>query len=69
MICTLPAMTLRDYFAGQALAAVATWVDKDDFLLYVTLADEAYKAADCMLMEREFDRDKLCDDQPTQPKE
>lgn len=44
---THPGMTLRDYFAGQALA----WLDADQGS-YANAAREAYAVADALLTER-----------------
>lgn len=50
-------MTLRDYFAGQALSAVIAYEDRglaqEDALPYPSIAREAYAIADAMLAERE----------------
>lgn len=47
-------MTLRDYFAGQALAAVAPHerADRSDADLAIVYARQAYLLADAMLQER-----------------
>lgn len=55
-----PGMTLRDWFAGQAIAAIAvTWRgtlgDIDDATARLT-AQSAYEIADHMLAERERPR-------------
>ncbi len=42
-------MTLRDYFAGQALAGLAVMAEGMGFS---TLANVSYKIADAMLAER-----------------
>lgn len=49
-------MSLRDWFAGQALNQMLRWefAEGSD---YDALADEAYKAADAMLAARHHDHD------------
>jgi len=48
-LISLLGMTLRDYFAGQALEGLVTrFTDKN-------VAEKAYKLADAMLEEREKD--------------
>jgi hypothetical protein len=42
-------MTLRDYFAGQALVAL---LSRSDFLRSKIMAENAYAYADAMLEER-----------------
>jgi len=42
-------MTLRDYFAGQALVAL---LSRSDFLRSKIIAENAYAYADAMLQER-----------------
>jgi hypothetical protein len=42
-------MTLRDYFAGQALVAL---LSRSDFLRSKIIAENAYAYADAMLEER-----------------
>ena len=44
-----PGMTLRDYFAGQALAGL---VSKTSHLTHDTHAELAYQIADAMLKQR-----------------
>lgn len=44
-------MTLRDWFAGQALAGILA-ADPQRDLLRAPLSDEAYKVADAMLERR-----------------
>ena len=56
VICT-PGMTLRDYFAGQALAGLTAQVSgvksRDDYALYVAQSPiVAYQIADAMLAAR-----------------
>ena len=46
-----PGMTLRDYFAGQAMIGFASGYE----LSYENIAYMAYKQADAMLEEREKD--------------
>lgn len=52
-------MTLRDYFAGQSMAAMALWLTQQfkgdpDFEKHLALcAEAAYKQADVMLKARE----------------
>ncbi len=46
---TVPGMTLRDYFAGQALAGLAVMPEG---MGISTLANVSYKIADAMLAER-----------------
>ncbi len=47
-------MTLRDWFAGQALQSIANPVVRRDFgLSWKQVATMAYEAADAMLAERE----------------
>ena len=46
-----PGMSLRDYFAGQALANSWTCLEKGD--QPEEIAKDAYKIADAMLAERE----------------
>ncbi len=48
-------MTLRDYFAGQALAGMSTHTPHDysKGACNASLADRAYAVADAMLAERE----------------
>lgn len=49
-------MSLRDYFAGQALSAIAADPDvrgAEDVRAYVPVARMAYAIADAMLRERE----------------
>ena len=46
-------MTLRDYFAGQAIAALITAdLDKTGFATVHGVAADAYKVADAMIAER-----------------
>jgi hypothetical protein len=49
---TLPGMTLRDWFAGQALAGMIAQGDAIR-TTYSSSAAEAYRYADAMLRERE----------------
>ena len=42
-------MTLRDYFAGQALPAI---IGRPEWPELILAADEAYKIADAMIAER-----------------
>ena len=44
-----PGMTLRDYFAGQAMAATLTWAKGPS----PRIAEGSYLMADAMLAERE----------------
>lgn len=46
-----PGMTLRDYFAGQALAGLMA--NHMPYSTFSLIASKAYKAADAMLKERE----------------
>jgi hypothetical protein len=53
----LPGMTLRDYFAGQALAGLSTKSvslppDRDEAWLDAEIARSAFDYADAMLAER-----------------
>ena len=46
-------MTLRDYFAGQALMSMLTEPSKFNEDTYATAAEQSYKFADAMLEQRE----------------
>lgn len=46
-----PGMTLRDWFAGQALAGLVSYVVEG--ATFENVAEDAYKAADAMLRARE----------------
>lgn len=46
-------MTLRDWFAGQALAGMADYAIKDDDMAWSDLARNCYRVADAMLSERD----------------
>lgn len=48
-------MTLRDYFAGQALAGLIAQTDRA--LSCKIFASEAYKCADALIAERQKERD------------
>ena len=45
-------MTLRDWFAGQAMPAVVHWLDYRDDTVIGHAAELAYQIADAMLAER-----------------
>lgn len=45
-------MTLRDWFAGQALAGYASTLGAVEVVRWERLADDAYRAADAMLAAR-----------------
>lgn len=47
-----PGMTLRDWFAGQALAGLASRADRDPTLDGGLISAGAYALADAMLKER-----------------
>lgn len=49
-----PGMTLRDYFAGQALMGLMS--DHDNMNTLAKDAEAAYKMADAMIEEREMER-------------
>jgi hypothetical protein len=52
--CKDPGMTLRDYFAGQALIGLISAKDGIGEDLWMdTISKRAYKLADCMIAERE----------------
>ncbi len=46
-------MTLRDYFAGQALCGISSDVTATDHMKHEAMAKWAYKQADAMLDERD----------------
>jgi len=46
-------MTLRDYFAGQALAGIAADASATDVMTYQKLSEWSYAIADAMLSARE----------------
>lgn len=46
-------MTLRDYFAGQALAGLCTFMEHRE-----VLADNAYRIADAMIERRKYQEDQ-----------
>ena len=46
-------MTLRDYFAGQAMAAIITSVYCTPETIYTEVSSRAYAQADAMLKARE----------------
>lgn len=46
-------MTLRDWFAGQTLAAIGHELDAADPLNCATIAYRSYRIADAMLLQRE----------------
>ena len=50
-------MTLRDWFAGQALFNPRTWPDGSGFGTPDEIAFQAYAVADAMLAARETDHD------------
>jgi len=45
-------MSLRDYFAGQALAGAMSTVGNVDYIRYHVMAKDCYDAADAMIVER-----------------
>lgn len=47
-----PGMTLRDYFAGQAIFAGLDWTQHHETGGYAEVAAVAYEIADAMLTER-----------------
>lgn len=49
----LPGMTLRDWFAGQALGGIIVATAANLGVTCEDLADEAYQHADAMIAERE----------------
>lgn len=49
---TTPGMTLRDYFAGQALAGFTSTMGEVETPYWDLLARDAYHAADAMLAAR-----------------
>lgn len=54
--CDYQGMTLRDYFAGQALAGILAHPDcnrNNNPIVHEALAEMAYQNADAMLLERE----------------
>ena len=51
--CFSPGMTLRDWFAGQALAGMIAWGGRYAKGMEGKGAEECYKQADAMLTERE----------------
>lgn len=65
VVCHDPGMTLRDYFAGQALAGLCASETEDDrevtikqpALVYAEFAQQAYGLADAMLEAREVSND------------
>ena len=46
-------MTLRDYFAGQAMQEILSHFGEGDFGDLEQVAEDAYRLADCMLAARE----------------
>ncbi len=60
---SVPGMTLRDWFAGQAIAAVVAATSagqhfpgegwEDERPIHERMADDAFKIADAMLLQRE----------------
>ena len=48
-------MTLRDYFAGQALTGIIATIDGPGFLNWDYYSDAAYHIADAMLAARKGD--------------
>jgi hypothetical protein len=51
MVAAAPGMTLRDWFAGQAMAGLVSYVVEG--ATFENVAEDAYKAADAMLKARE----------------
>lgn len=51
-------MSLRDWFAGQALAGKMS-IDSIEFLSREDIADRCYRQADAMLAARDRDRDPV----------
>jgi hypothetical protein len=49
-------MTLRDWFAGQAMAAVMLMMEREDGWSTIDLASDCYEVADAMLVERAKER-------------
>ena len=50
-------MSLRDYFAGQALAGMQIWADYSKGHCNAALVERAYVIADAMLAERQKERE------------
>ena len=50
-------MSLRDYFAGQALAGMQIWADYSKGHCNAVLVERAYVIADAMLAERQKERE------------
>ena len=48
-----PGMTLRDYFAGQAIIGIVTKGIYQDFYVLKKSAEFAYEVADSLLIERQ----------------
>lgn len=56
-----PGMSLRDYFAGQALAAMLTHDEAFDDLGETTVAQMAYDQADAMLAVRQMPAESVAE--------
>lgn len=48
-----PGMTLRDWFAGQALSGIASCLSGKGDVLYNVIVSDAYDLADAMLAEKD----------------
>jgi hypothetical protein len=54
LVCTDGGMTMRDYFAGQALQQLIAIYDRQEFDNTKGIANAAYRYADAMLVERDM---------------